>query len=74
MSSRRQNLKKIISFKKEFKEFKEEAKKQLNEIKENKCLSDAYENTNIRLVEMMKSLGLENGIQPGDRNTEDDSS
>jgi hypothetical protein len=44
----------------EFKQFKENTKKEFNEIrekelKEKKCLSVAQENTNIRLIEMMKA-------------------
>lgn len=51
----------IINFFKEFKELKKDMKKYLNELKENefkenKCLSDAPENTNISLMEMMKII------------------
>jgi hypothetical protein len=50
----------IIDFIKELMEFKEEAKKKLNEIKEkerkNKCLRNAQENTNIRVMEMTKII------------------
>lgn len=42
-------LKTIIKFIKEFKEFKESIRKWLNEIKENKCMSDVQESTVIKL-------------------------
>lgn len=41
--------------------------KQLNEIKENKCISDVQANINVRLMEMMK-------IPQDLRNREEDSS
>lgn len=51
----------IINFIKEFKEFIEDTKNQLNEIKkkefkESKCLSDAQENTNMWLKGMIKTI------------------
>lgn len=44
--------------------FREESKKQLNEIKEeNKCLGDAQENTNMRLIDIMTTTwNLKNGF------------
>lgn len=58
----------IINFIKEFREFKEDTKKHLNEIKENilkerkKCQHDAQETTNIKLAETDKNPGLCNFI------------
>lgn len=40
----------------EVKEFKDNIKKQFNEIKENKYLSDAQESTNIWLMEIIKTI------------------
>lgn len=45
-------LKTIIKIIKEFKEFKESIRKWLNEIKENKCMSDVQESTVIKLMKM----------------------
>lgn len=52
---------KIINCIKVFKEFKEDVMKYLNEIKkkepkEDKCPSNACENTNMRLMEMMETI------------------
>lgn len=51
----------VINFIKIVKEFKEDPKKQLNEIKqkefkEDKCQSDSQENNNRRLMEMMNTI------------------
>lgn len=55
MNPRIQFKRTTINFIKEFQEFKEDKKKQINEIKQNKLLSDAQENTNIKLMEIAKT-------------------
>ena len=69
----RRTIRKCI---KEFKEFKENTKKQLNEINEKSVRKiNTPKNTNKRLMKNdNNNLRLEEGIQSGDRNIEEDSS
>lgn len=64
----------ITNFIKELKKFKEYTKKHINKSRRRGLRRDTEENTNVRLIEMTKTIQDESRIQLKDGNIEEDSS